>query len=112
MLLSVRKRKDIFGNGDAYGPAVVDLGCEKPVSEDNPRGGTTNRYSDSFAFAFQRNKASGRIGADGERQAPEVARADFCVGARAKYIQATIQLFGKIQRFVIVHVIALRFILN
>ena len=26
MLLSVRKRKDIIGNGDAYGPAVVDFG--------------------------------------------------------------------------------------
>ena len=82
------------------------------MGEDNSRSGTINRYGHSLASALQRNKAFRRIDADGKRQASEVAWADFGVAARPKCIQATIQLFGEVQRFVVGHVTALRFLLN
>ena len=87
---------------DANSAAFVDFGFKQPVSEDNTGSGTAHRNLDRLAVAVERDEAPAGVRADGERQASEVARADFR-SAAAERIQAAVQVLGYIQRFVVGH---------
>ena len=103
MLLPIVKREDVVRDMHAHGAAFVDFGYKQPVREDNSTRGAADRNGDRLAVAVQRYEALGRIAADGEGQAPKVARTDFRRSAVAERVQASIEVFGYIQRFVVGH---------
>ena len=85
--LAVSQREDVVGDMITHRTALIYFGREKPVGEDYPGSGTLYCDVDRLTAAVQRDEAPGRIVADIERQAPEVARPDFSCGVRAESVQ-------------------------
>ena len=104
MSLPVLQREDVVCYMHTHQPTLVDLRRDKPVSENDPEGRTPHRDPDLATVPIQRYEAPRRIIPNGKRQAPKVPRANLRHCPISKLSQSTVEVFGKVKRFIVSHV--------